>query len=40
MTAADLFQALGLPESTHLNQRVPKKLLVDHGAAQATAATE
>jgi hypothetical protein len=36
MTAADLFQALGLPESTHLNQRVPKKLLVDHGAATST----
>ena len=35
MTAADLIQALGLPESTRVNQRVPKKLLAEHGAATA-----
>ena len=35
MTVDDLIQALGLPESTRLNQRVPKKLLAEHGAATA-----
>lgn len=35
MTADELIQALGLPESTRLNQRVPKKLLAEHGAATA-----
>ena len=29
MTVDDLIQALGLPESTRLNQRVPKKLLAE-----------
>lgn len=36
MTADDFIQALGLPESTRLNQRVPKKLLAEHGAATAS----
>ena len=35
MTPDELIQALGLPESTRLNQRVPKKLLAEHGAATA-----
>lgn len=35
MTADDLVHALGLPDSTRLNQRVPKKLLAEHGAATA-----
>ena len=35
MTVADLIQALGLPEPTRVNQRVPKKLLGEHGAATA-----
>lgn len=35
MTVDDLIQALDLPESTRLNQRVPKKLLAEHGAATA-----
>lgn len=35
MTVGDLIQALGLPESTRVNQRVPKKLLAEHGAATA-----
>jgi hypothetical protein len=30
-----LVSALALPESTRLNQRVPKKLLAEHGAATA-----
>lgn len=36
MNADDLFQALDLPESVRLNQRVPKKLLAEHGAATAS----
>lgn len=32
MRAADLVAALDLPESTRLDQRVPKKLLVENGA--------
>lgn len=35
MTMDELIQALALPESTRLNQRVPKKLLAEHGAATA-----
>lgn len=35
MTVDELIQALGLPESARLNQRVPKKLLAEHGAASA-----
>ena len=33
MTVDDLIQALGLPESTRLNQRVPKKLLAEQDVA-------
>lgn len=36
MTVEDLIQALALPDSTRVNQRVPKKLLLEHGAATAT----
>lgn len=36
MTMDDLIQALGLPESTRVYQRVPKKMLAEHGAATAT----
>lgn len=35
MTVDELIHALALPESTRLNQRVPKKLLAEHGAATA-----
>ena len=35
MTVAELIQALALPESTRVNQRVPKKLLAEHGATTA-----
>jgi hypothetical protein len=35
MTAADLITALGLPDGTRVDQRVPKKLLVEHGAPTA-----
>lgn len=35
MKVEDLIQALALPESAQLNQRVPKKLLAEHGAATA-----
>src|SRR6218665_142000 len=35
MTVDDLIRALGLPDSSRLNQRVPKKLLAEHGAATA-----
>lgn len=35
MTVDDLIQALGLPESTRLNQRVPKKLLAEQEVATA-----
>jgi hypothetical protein len=35
MKAADLVAALDLPESTRLDQRVPKKLLVENGAPTA-----
>ena len=35
MTLIDLIQALGLPDSTRVNQRVPKKLLAEHAAASA-----
>lgn len=35
MTVDDLIRALGLPQSARLNQRVPKKLLAEHGAATA-----
>jgi hypothetical protein len=33
MTLDELLQALALPDSTRVQQRVPKKLLVEHGAA-------
>jgi hypothetical protein len=35
MTADDLIRALDLPASTRVNQRVPKKMLAEHGAATA-----
>ena len=35
MTVDQLLQALALPDSTRVQQRVPKKLLVEHGAATA-----
>jgi hypothetical protein len=35
MTVDELLQALALPDSTRVQQRVPKKLLVEHGAATA-----
>jgi hypothetical protein len=35
MTVDELIHALALPESTRLNQRVPKKVLAEHGAATA-----
>lgn len=35
MSVDDLIQALGLPESTRLNQRVPKKLLAEQEVATA-----
>lgn len=35
MTVAALIQALALPDATRVNQRVPKKLLAEHGAATA-----
>jgi hypothetical protein len=35
MTAEALLQALGLPDRATLDQRVPKKLLLDHGAPTA-----
>ena len=35
MTAADLIEALRLPPSTRVDQRVPKTLLVEHGAPTA-----
>ncbi|MGE0429375.1 MAG: DUF4391 domain-containing protein [Hydrogenophaga sp.] len=35
MSADALIQALGLPDVTRVDQRVPKKLLVEHGAATA-----
>lgn len=35
MTVDQLIQALALPDSTRVQQRVPKKLLVEHGAATA-----
>ena len=35
MKAADLFAALMLPANTRVDQRVPKKLLVEHGAPTA-----
>lgn len=36
MTAADVIAALELPPSARVNQRVPKKLLVENGAPTAT----
>ena len=33
MSADALIQALGLPDATRVDQRVPKKLLAEHGAA-------
>ena len=33
MTIDELLQVLQLPESTRVQQRVPKKLLIEHGAA-------
>lgn len=35
MTADALIHALGLPDVTRVDQRVPKKLLAEHGAATA-----
>lgn len=35
MTMDDLIQSLGLPEPTRVCQRVPKKMLAEHGAATA-----
>jgi len=35
MSADALTQALGLPDATRVDQRVPKKLLAEHGAATA-----
>lgn len=35
MTLDDLTEALGLPEATRVNQRVPKKLLAEHDVATA-----
>lgn len=35
MTIDELIRALGLPDSVRLSQRVPKKLLAEHGAATA-----
>jgi hypothetical protein len=35
MTAADVITALALPPSSRVDQRVPKKLLVEHGAPTA-----
>lgn len=35
MTAEDLLTALNLPAATRVNQRVPKKLLLEHGAPTA-----
>lgn len=35
MTIDDLIQAIGLPDSARLNQRVPKKLLAEHGSVSA-----
>lgn len=35
MNAVDLFAALDLPPGANVNQRVPKKLLVEHGAPTA-----
>jgi len=35
MTVDQLLQTLALPDSTRVQQRVPKKLLVEHGAATA-----
>ena len=35
MTAADVIAALDLPVSTRVDQRVPKKLLAEHGAPTA-----
>jgi len=35
MSADALIQGLGLPDATWVNQRVPKKLLAEHGAATA-----
>ncbi|MGE3424971.1 MAG: DUF4391 domain-containing protein [Dehalococcoidia bacterium] len=37
MSPEDCIQALGLPESTLVDQRVPKKTLAEHGATTATA---
>lgn len=35
MTSHDLISALGLPAAAHIDQRVPKKLLVENGAPTA-----
>lgn len=35
MTSHDLISALGLPAAAHVDQRVPKKLLVENGAPAA-----
>lgn len=35
MSADALIDALGLPDATRVDQRVPKKLLAEHGAARA-----
>ena len=35
MNASDLLDALGLPAGAIVDQRVPKKLLVEHGAPTA-----
>ncbi|GAB3759253.1 DUF4391 domain-containing protein [Ramlibacter monticola] len=35
MSADALIKALGLPDATRVDQRVPKKLLAEHGAATA-----
>lgn len=36
MTAEEVLAALQLPQAAHLSQRIPKKLLVEHGAPTAT----
>ena len=35
MTAAEVFAAFGLPDSSRVERRVPKKLLLEHGAPTA-----
>lgn len=36
MTAQDIIAALGLPVSCRVDQRVPKKLLIENGATNAS----